>query len=573
MKKIAISFLLTIYYINIYAQNIQTVFEKTNGKESATYFETIQFYKKLAATNAAVSIKDFGLTDAGYPLQLVLVSNDKSFNPTQWQQKVVVFINNGIHPGEPDGIDASQILVRDILAKKNLLPTNIVLAIIPVYNIGGSLNRSPYSRVNQNGPTEYGFRGNAQNLDLNRDFIKCDSKNAREFTKIFHWLNPDIFIDNHVSDGADYQHTMTMLTTQHNKLGGEIGKYLHDVFEPLLYKNMQQKNWIMCPYVNFEMGNPDRGWDAYYDSPRYSSGYAVLFQIMAFVPETHMLKPYADRVKSTYAFMQAVIEEASKQATTIKQKRKESIEAVMQQKQFAIQWKVDSSKIDTINFMGYETGKKISDVSGLNRMFYDHSKPFTKPVKYYNYFVGTKFVSKPKAYIIPQGWWTVTDLLKLNNVHMQQLKKDTLIEVTAYHIDNYKTSTRAYEKHYTHNDVTVSANLQKIKFLKGDYIIYTGQKADRFLVETLEPEAYDSYFVWNFFDAVLQQKEGYSNYRWEDVAGVYIQQHPELKEKLEAKRKTDASFANNAFAQLDFVYKNSPYYEPAHLRYPVYRLN
>jgi len=573
MKKITISFLLAIYCINSYAQNMQTVFEKTNGKESATYFECIQFYKKLAANNSIISIKNFGLTDAGYPLQLVLVSSDKSFSPTQWQQKVVVFINNGIHPGEPDGIDASQMLVRDIVAKKLPLPTNIVLAIIPVYNIGGSLNRTPYSRVSQNGPAEYGFRGNAQNLDLNRDFIKCDSKNAREFTKIFHWLNPDIFIDNHVSDGADYQHTMTMLTTQHNKLGGEVGKYLHDVFEPSLYKNMQQKNWIMCPYVNFEMGNPDRGWDAYYDSPRYSSGYAVLFQTIAFVPETHMLKPYADRVKSTYAFMQAIIEEASKQATTLKQKRKESIEAVMQQKQFAIQWKVDSSKIDTINFMGYETGKKISDVSGLNRMFYDHSKPFTKPVKYYNYFVGTKFVSKPKAYIIPQGWWTVTDLLKLNNVQMQQLKKDTLIEVTAYHIDNYKTGSRAYEKHYAHNDVNVSANQQKIKFLKGDYIIYTGQKADRFLVETLEPEAYDSYFVWNFFDAVLQQKEGYSNYRWEDVAGVYLQQHPELKEKLEAKRKADAAFANNAFAQLDFVYKNSPYYEPAHLRYPVYRLN
>ncbi|MBS1639646.1 MAG: M14 family metallopeptidase [Bacteroidetes bacterium] len=573
MKKITISFLLAIYCINSYAQNMQTVFEKTNGKESATYFECIQFYKKLAANNSIISIKNFGLTDAGYPLQLVLVSSDKSFNPTQWQQKVVVFINNGIHPGEPDGIDANQMLVRDIVAKKIPLPTNIVLAIIPVYNIGGSLNRTPYSRVSQNGPAEYGFRGNAQNLDLNRDFIKCDSKNAREFTKIFHWLNPDIFIDNHVSDGADYQHTMTMLTTQHNKLGGEVGKYLHDVFEPSLYKSMQQKNWVMCPYVNFEMGNPDRGWDAYYDSPRYSSGYAVLFQTIAFVPETHMLKPYADRVKSTYAFMQAIIEEASKQATTLKQKRKESIEAVMQQKQFAIQWKVDSSKIDTINFMGYETGKKISDVSGLNRMFYDHSKPFTKPVKYYNYFVGTKFVSKPKAYIIPQGWWAVTDLLKLNNVQMQQLKKDTLIEITAYHIDNYKTGSRAYEKHYAHNDVSVSANQQKIKFLKGDYIIYTGQKADRFLVETLEPEAYDSYFVWNFFDAVLQQKEGYSNYRWEDVAGVYLQQHPELKEKLEAKRKADAAFANNAFAQLDFVYKNSPYYEPAHLRYPVYRLN
>ncbi|MBA4198320.1 MAG: hypothetical protein C0459_12280 [Chitinophaga sp.] len=573
MKKFTTLFFIVFVSLNINAQSFQTVFEKSDGKQSATYFECIAFYKKLAAVNSIITIKNFGLTDAGYPLELVLVSSDKSFNPQQWQQKLVVLVNNGIHPGEPDGIDASMLLIRDIATKKIALPSNIVLAIIPVYNIGGSLNRTAFSRVNQNGPEAYGFRGNAQNLDLNRDFIKCDSKNAKAFTTIFHWLNPDIFIDNHVSDGADYQHTMTMLTTQHNKLGGEVGKYLHDVFEPSLYKSMQQKKWMMCPYVNFEMGNPDKGWDAFYDAPRYSSGYAALFQTIAFVPETHMLKPFADRVKSTYAFMQSVIEEGSKQATTIKQKRKESINAVKQQTSFAVQWKVDSSKIDTINFMGYETGKKISDVTGMNRLFYDHNKPFTKPVKFYNYFIGTKVVTKPKAYIIPQGWWAVIDLLKLNNVHLQQLKNDSVIEVTAYHIDNYKTSQRAYEKHYTHSDVAVSTNQQKIKFLKGDYIIYTGQNADRFLVETLELEAYDSYFVWNFFDAVLQQKEGYSNYRWEDVAGVYLQQHPELKEKLEAKKKADTSFANNANAQLDFIYKNSPYYEPAHLRYPVYRLN
>ena len=156
---------------------------------------------------------------------------------------------------------------------------------------------------------------------------------------------------------------------------------------------------------------------------------------------------------------------------------------------------------------------------------------------------------------------------------MKRLMKDSVIEVAAYHIDDYKTSARAYEKHYRHSDVKLSSSRQSIQFLKGDYIIYTGQTADRFLVETLEPAGDDSYFAWNFFDAILQQKEGYSNYRWEDVAATYVQQHPEFKDKLEEKKKADARFAASANMQLDFVYKNSPYYEPAHLRYPVYKLN
>ena len=290
------------------------------------------------------------------------------------------------------------------------------------------------------------------------------------------------------------------------------------------------------------------------------------------MPETHMLKPFAQRVKSDYALMQTIIEQAAKQLSIIKQKRKESIEAVKNQQQFALNFKIDTTKFDTITFSGYEAEKKKSDVTGMDRMFYNHEKPFTKQIKLYNYFVEDIMVTKPKAYIIPQGWHDVIDLLKLNKVEMKTFVKDTIIEVDAYHIDDYKTSNKAYEKHYPHSGTKVSTSKQSIQFLKGDYIIYTGQKADRFLVEMLEPAGGDSYFSWNFFDAILQQKEGYSDYRWEDVASKYLQQHPELQEQLNDKRQADPKFAVSASQQLDFVYKHSPFYEPAHLRYPVYRL-
>jgi hypothetical protein len=558
----------------LFAQKWQTIFEQSGGKQTVTYEECIRYYTSLDAAFSTIRIKQFGLTDAGYPLHLVLFSTDGTHDPEVWHKKnkLVIMINNGIHPGEPDGIDASMMLLRDLATGKVKAPDNVVLGIIPVYNIGGSLNRTPFSRVNQNGPESYGFRGNAQNLDLNRDFIKNDSRNAKEFAKIFHYLNPDILVDNHVSDGADYQHTMTLLTSQHNKLGPVMGAYLHDVFEPSLYKGMEQKNWNLIPYVSFEGGNPERNWTAFYDAPRYSSGYAALFQTMAFMPETHMLKPYDQRVKSTYDLMQTFLEEGTKQAASIKTTRKKAIEAVKQQKEFPQTYRVDTTRFDQIKFMGYTSAQKISEVTGMNRMYYDRSKPYTKEIKYYNYFKGEQLISKPTAYIIPQGWHEVIDRLSINKVEMQRLKKDTSIEVEVSRVVDFRTATRSFEKHYRQSGIRMSQQTEKIKFLKGDYIIYTGQAADRFLIETLETGTDDSYFSWNFFDAILQQKEGYSNYRWEDVAATYLNQHPELRAELEAKKKADEKFAASANAQLDFVYKKSPYYEPAHMRYPVFRL-
>lgn len=573
MKKILL--LLQVFLTTtLFAQKWQTVFEKTAGKETVTYEQCIRYYKELDAAFPSIRIKEFGLTDAGYPLHLVLFSTDGKHDPLQWhkENKVVIMINNGIHPGEPDGIDASMMLLRDLVTGKLKAPDNVVLGIIPVYNIGGSLNRTSFSRVNQEGPVSYGFRGNAQNLDLNRDFIKSDSREAKEFARIFQFLNPDILVDNHVSDGADYQHTMTLLTSQHSKLGSVLGDYLHDVFEPSLYKGMEQKNWPLVPYVSFEGGNPERNWVAFYDPPRYSSGYATLFQTMAFMPETHMLKPFEQRVKSTYSLMQTFLEEATKQAAAIKSTRQKAIETIRFQQEFPLTYRVDTSRYDMVRFLGYASAQKNSDVTGMNRMYYDRTKPYTKEIKYFNYFRGEQFVQKPKAYIIPQGWHEVIELLSINKVNMQRLKNDTLIEVEVTKISEYRTATRSFEKHYRQSGVKLSTNMQKIQFRKGDYLFYTGQSADRFLFETLEPGADDSYFSWNFFDAILQQKEGYSNYRWEDVAAAYLKEHPELRAELDAKKKADEKFAANASAQLDFVYKNSPYYEPAHMRYPVFKL-
>lgn len=574
MKKFFVAGIFMAFSIATPAQNITTRFEQSKGTQTPTYFEIIDWWKKLDEKSGKVKMLTMGMSDAGYPLHLIVVSKngDYNFDNIRKNNKRIILINNGIHPGEPDGVDASMLLVRDIVTNKYKIADNVVLAFIPIYNIGGCLDRSANYRVDQEGPEEFGFRGNSQNLDLNRDFIKCDSKEARAFTEIFHLLDPDVFVDNHVSNGADYQHVMTLLTTQHNKLGGVMGDYLDKEFEPALYTSMKQKGYDLVPYVNSFGDTPENGWPEYWDSPRYASGYAAIWHTFSFVPETHMLKPYDQRVKATYALMQSFIEFTAKNSTQIKSLRDQTKKVVQSTTTFPISWILDRSQFKQVQYKGFEAGRKPSEVSGLPRLFYDRNKPFEKTVKIFNYFTVKNSVTKPKAYIIPQGWWKVIDLLKLNKVQMTQLKKDTAIEVEVYKIDDYKTLPRQYEMHHLNSEVKTNTTIQTMSFKKGDWYIPMNQLANRFLIETLEPQAEDSYFAWNYFDAILGQKEGYSGYVFEDKATEYLKNNPDIKIKLNQQKAKDTAFANNGRAQLNFVYQNSQWYELAHMRYPVYRV-
>ncbi|MEJ7627473.1 MAG: M14 family zinc carboxypeptidase [Ferruginibacter sp.] len=567
-------FLLSFTLISTHLVAQLTRFEKTTGKETATYFEAIEWYKQLEKKSKIINVKEMGESDAGYPLHLVLLSTDGKFDPQKWrlQKKVIILINNGIHPGEPDGIDASMLLARDIINNKITLPSNVVLAIVPIYNIGGALNRNSFSRVNQNGPAEYGFRGNSQNLDLNRDFTKNDSKESKSFAKLFQFLDPDILIDNHVSDGADYQHTMTLITTQYDKLSRISGPWLRDVFEPQIYAGMKEKKWDLIPYVEFDGADFNKGINMFYEPPRYSSGYAALFGTFSFIPETHMLKPYAERVRSTYDLMLTFIERASVNADELLKKRKEAINEIIIQQKFPLRWVLDKTKNSSIIFKGYDQDSVTSEASNLKKMFYNHDKPYTKEVKYFNSYKPENIVEKPKAYIIPAGWHEVLDRFQLNGVVFKKIKVDTMVDVTYYKIEDFKSRPNPYEKHHGNYAVKVLAIADTIHFLKGDYLVEMNQRANRYIMEMLEPTGDDSFFAWNFFDAVLQQKEGYSNYRWDDIAAEVLKNDPSLKEKLELKKKAEPDFAKNGGAILNYIYKNSPYYEKEHMRYPVFRV-
>ncbi len=551
-----------------------TVFEKSEALETGSYQEVITYFQLLADSYPQIHLDSIGMTDSGKPLHIATYNPDKIFDfETIRKSKQLLLINNGIHPGEPDGIDATMLLFRDLAQGKIKTPKHTVLVTIPIYNVGGSLNRNSSTRTNQDGPKAYGFRGNARNYDLNRDFIKAETQNARTFTQIYHLVKPAVFIDNHVSNGADYQYILTHLFTQHNKLGGDLGEYLHTEMMPSLEQHLATKNWDITPYVNVFNEVPEAGFTQFLDGPRYSTGYTALFNSLGMMVETHMLKPYKPRVYGTYELMKTMLDIMETDHEKIKSLRSNAIKQLQASKTYPLDWTVDTIKHTTLSFKGFE-GKMIpSAITGGQRLKYDRSKPFTKDVSYQNYFKPSVEVAIPEAYVIPQGWWNVIDLLKLNQVTMVSFDRDTLISVERYKIDTYQTRTQAYEGHYLHFNTKVVSTSQDVLFRKGDYYIPTNQHAFRYLLETLEPQAPDSFFNWNFFDTILQQKEGFSPYAWEDMASELLLTNTELNIAFESKKNAEPNFANNWYAQLDWLHKHSASYELAHLNYPVYRVN
>lgn len=564
MKKITLLFLFQTIFS--FAQDFKTPYEKGNGNQTTTYEEMVKFYDDLDKNFESISVVEKGKDDNGELIRVVIFDNSKK------QNIPVILINNGIHPGEPDGIDATMMLMRDLALGKIKVPQNTKVAGIEAYNISGMQRRGKFSRANQNGPEEYGFRGNARNFDLNRDFIKNDTENAKAFQEIFHWLKPIYFIDNHVSNGADYQYTFTYISTNKERLGNSLGTYFHKEMQPKLIQKMEKSKILNVPYVNIHGDSPDEGFPAFMDSPRYATGYTTLFNIPGTVAETHMLKPYQDRVKATYEYMRHSINFVDENYLDISKKMMEELTNYLPNKKYAIRWKLDSTKYSFIDFKGYEAGKKLSEISGKPRLFYDRNKPFTRKVKFFDTYKADKEIIIPTYYVIPKSEGKIIENLKRNQIKFKELQSDSLITVESYKIVDFKTVKNPYEGHYLHFDTQVSSELKTKKFRKGDYLVSTKQSGVKFLLETLEPEAVDSYFNWNYFDGILGQKEYFSDYVFEDTAAELLKTNKALKTAFELKKASDAKFAEDGAAQLDWVYKNSEYYEGSVNQYPIYRI-
>ncbi len=546
---------------------------KYNENITPTYEEAITRYEQLNKKYKSSKLFTYGLTDIGKPLHLFVISSDKKFDPNTYRSKgkCMIMINNAIHPGESCGVDASIKFADDLLCNKKI-PKNVIIGIIPAYNIGGVLNRNSTTRANQNGPEEYGFRGNARNLDLNRDFIKLDSENAKSITKIFHEWKPDFFIDTHTTNGADYQHVMTLISPHPLNFPPVLQDFVKMELLPNLYSSMEEVGFPMVPYVGSERDNLETGLRFRPNSPRYSDGYATLFNSFGFISEAHMLKTYAERVESTIAFLNSVLDFAKTNSNEIIKLRHKANESIKSQGIFTLTWKSDTTKYDLINFDGYEAEYKPSKVTGFDRLYYNRDKPWSKEIPVYSYYTPSIQVEKPEYYILPQAWGEIIERLKLNNIEFVLLPNDTVLSGKMYFIKDVGSPFEPYNGHFVHSKIEVEKVTKTKKFYTGDLLIPLNQVGNKYLIETLEPQGRDSFFRWNFFDSILDQREYFSPYVFEETAEKMLMIDEKLRLEFEAKKADDKEFANNAREQLYYLYKRSPNFEADYRLYPVMRV-
>ena len=545
---------------------------------SPTYDETISMFRLLDQHYREARLVEAGKSDCGKPLHTFIISKNRKFDPEKIRRegKTILLINNGIHPGEPEGIDASLQLADDILRNKNGMAQwldKLTIVIIPVYSIGGALNRSAYNRSGQTTPYETGFRGNYANLDLNRDFTKCDSENARSFTRIFHLWNPDVFLDTHTTNGSDHQYSITLIPPHPDRFPPVLNQFLEQKMLPALYSGMKQGEYELIPYVDWFYEDARSGIQGTFETPRYSTGYTALFHSLGMITENLIYKPFPDRVKSLYQFMCVLADFTAKNGEIIQKKRQEALQQTLSSTEMTISWKLDSISRTRIEFKGYEPElNQVSQVTGVTRTGYDKSRPFTDSIDYFNNYVPVETVPVPEYYVVPQAWRPVLERLQLNDVNYSLLGRDTLMEVAVDYIEEFGAATRPYNGHYYHDKVTTRSEVQKVQFYAGDWLIPVRQEAMQYLIEMLEPKAKDSFFRWNFFDSVLDQREYFSPYGFEENALRTLREFPELEGKLKARRAADPDFAKDHYTQMSFIYQNSPWAEKSWKRYPVGRI-
>ena len=564
-----------------------TPFER-DTTHSASYPEALAYYRTLASLHPEYArLYEIGTTDAGRPLQLFVIGrNLPRFSLNAFASDVpgtnlnagvvgrpTFFVNNAIHAGEPCGVDASMLFARQLLENDLTgFPERGIVAVIPAYNIGGMLRRGQDTRVNQDGPAAHGFRGNARNLDLNRDFAKQDSRNAQAITRLLRQLSPDVFLDTHTTNGSDHQYDLTVLATQPDKLGPVLGPYLRDTLLPRLERGMTARGFRTSPYF-YTSGPPqETSLMPFVETPRYSSGYTALLHSIGIITEAHALKPFARRVRATEAFLHEAFTAWTDDHDRIAARRRQNRVAIHAQDSITLAWRVDSTRADTLSFLGYEPVRTTSTVTGFERLRYDRTRPTSSRVVRYAYLQPAVRVPLPRAYFVPERHGDlVRQLIDYEPVLYVAEDQAPAPTLTTYQISDYDTGTRPYEGHYLHFDVEVETMRQRTSLSELGYLLEVTPENARLLTALLEPQAPDSYFAWGVFDSYLQQKEYFSDYLFEDVAAKLLTHDETLREEFSRKREEEEAFRQNPRWQLDWLYRRSPYYEGAP-RYPVIRV-
>ncbi len=572
-----IGFLLIPIYLFAIQNNWQTYYEQSNYQETPRYAETISFIKQLAEASPMVDYQVFGKSPQGRDLPLVILDKQGRFTPQDVHRSgnAVVLILSGIHAGEIDGKDASLMLIRDIAiyGKMTRLLDHVTVLFIPIFNVDGHERFGPYNRINQNGPKEMGWRVTAQNLNLNRDFLKADAPEMQAFLRLFQQWVPDLLVDCHVTDGADYQYVVTYGLDKSPQVAEPLRRWTTTVFEPLLLEGMKKSNILTTEYFWIrDRKDPTRGVFRGVLSPRFSTGYGAIQNRIFLLIETHMLKPYRQRVTATYHMIQRVIEIANDRYFEIKKVNFEA-DAVTRElagKYLPLKFSIDVHDTTWIDFLGKAVKLDSSDISGGEWVqFLRQDQTYRVPV--FQTPLVTDSARVPQAYLIPPQWTIPLEHLKLHGVQFYYLTKPVTLTVSSYRFDHVRWEPQSYEGHHRVN-YQIHLVTEQRTFPRGTVVIFMNQRVNRVIANALEPAAPDAFVAWGMWDTIFERKEYAENYKLEILARQMLKQNPQLRQEFFHRVQTDSAFATNPRERLYFFYQRSPYWDSQYNRYPVGKL-
>jgi hypothetical protein len=563
------------------ASDWRTAAEKSGFKTTSNYEDTVAFCRRLDEASPWIRYLTFGYSHEGRALPLLVLSRDGAFTPDAAHKtgKPIVLVQNGIHSGEIDGKEACFALTREIAITKSLegLLDSAIVLVVPIYNVDGHEMATPFNRFNQKGPEEMGWRANAQNLNLNRDYLKADAPETRALLALWSSWRPDLFVDTHVTDGADFQYDVLYTMESTGYVAPEVARYVEEVFQPHVRPAMERGGHIVRPYFVLRTEKePAKGLQGFIFSPRFSNGWAALWNRPAILVETHMLKSFEIRIKATYDLLVETLREVNRDPASLKSAVKAADEATSAigatyepERRLPLRLKI-SDKARTERYRGVESRIEQSDVSGTTRVVYG-STPLDVDVQVYDNIEPASTVAPPLAYVVPPAWTAAIERLRAHGLKLERLEKAVAAEFETYRLRQPKWFQQPFEGHHPVSYLTVPVR-ERRTLPPGSVVVRLNQPGAKIATHLLEPDGPDSFAAWGFFDSAFEQKEYGEEYLVEHLAREMLAKDAELRKEFEAKLASDEAFRSNPAARLAFFYDRSPYLDRRIGAYPVVRI-
>jgi murein tripeptide amidase MpaA len=557
--------------------------ERTGWKQTSDYDETMRYCKQLEAGSHWVRLTSIGTSGQGRDVPLLIVSRDRAFTPEAARAtgKPIVLIQNGIHSGEIEGKDASLALVRDmavLTSRQNLLDSCIVL-VLPIYSVDAHERSSPYNRMNQNGPETMGWRTTPLGLNLNRDYMKAEAPETRAWLANL-WTRwwPDLLVDDHTTDGADYRHDVTYAYAHGAIEPPSLERWYMEAFEGRVVKRLEAMGHLPAPYLSFRRGSdPLSGIDFNNAPPRFSTSYPGLHGRAAILVETHMLKPYGTRVRATYDLLVALLEELRARPRELRDAVRQAEAGIVARgraetpaaRTLALSTKTSDRSIP-FAFLGKVTTWPKSAITGQPVPHYSDA-PWDTIIPLYRESVTDLSVQQPAGYLVPREWSRAIELLQLHGVQVRRLARAWSDTVEVQRIAEWTGDPQPSEGHHPITVKRVELQRRLRSWRAGDVWVPLDQRSAPVAVNLCEAQAPDGFVRWNFFDTVLEKKEYGEAYVIEPLARDMLVNDPRLAAEFRAKLAADTSFAGNAAARADFFYRRSAWADPDQDLSPVAR--